>query len=104
MMRKGARPPSRGVRETRLLLVPEIRLDRPVHLDGQRITVAVLGIARGDADPAFADTVLLDIGLLDTLEADADVPRQDVRVVIWAVRVAREAVGKFVAHWCLAHT
>ena len=86
-----------------LFLIPEIRLHRPVHLDGQRVAVAVLGIAGGDADPAFADAVLLDIGLLDALEADADIARQDVRVVIGAVRIDRQAVRKFVAHDCLAH-
>jgi len=31
-------------------LVAEIRLYRAVNLDGQRITVAVLGIAGGDAE------------------------------------------------------
>src|SRR5438309_436652 len=51
-----------------LRLVAEIRLDRSVDLDGQRIAVAVLGITRGDAHPAFADAIFLDIGLLDALE------------------------------------
>src|SRR6186713_2676827 len=71
-------------------LVAEIRLDRAVHLDRQRVAVAVLGIAGGDADPALADAVFLDIGLLDALEANADVAREDFGIVIRAVRIDRE--------------
>src|SRR5215212_4653528 len=79
-----------------LRLVPEIRLDWAVHLDGQRVAVAVLGVAGGDTHPALADAVLLDIGLLDALETDADVAREDVGVVIRAVRIDRETVGELV--------
>ena len=43
-----------------------------MHLDGQRIAKAVLGVAGGHAHPALADAIFLDIGLLDALEADAD--------------------------------
>src|SRR5689334_22687173 len=87
------------------LLIAEIRLDRTVDLDGQRIAVAVLGIAGGDADPAFADAVFLDIGLLDALEADADIARQDLGVVIGALRIDRQAVGQLVrSGLVLAHS
>src|SRR6187397_3133475 len=79
-------------------LVAEIRLDRAVHLDRQRVAVAVLGVARGDAHPALADAVLLDIGFLDALEADADIAREDVGVVIRAVRIDRKTVGEFIVH------
>src|SRR5258707_6010707 len=58
-----------------LRLVAEIRLDRAMHLDRQRVAVAVLGIARGDAHPALADAIFLHIGFLDTLEANADIAR-----------------------------
>src|ERR1700691_2764870 len=76
----------------------EIRLDRAAELDGQRIAVAVLGLARGDADPAFADTIFLDIGLLDALEADADVALERLDVVIRAARIVRQAVGRGIGH------
>ena len=83
-----------------VFLVPEIRLDGPVHLDGQRIAVAVLGIAGGDAHPALADAIFLDIGLLDALEADADVAREHRLVVIRAARIdaepVRQLLGGFV--------
>src|SRR5439155_10030355 len=79
-------------------LVAEIRLDRAVHLDRQRVAVAVLGIARGDADPALADAIFLDVGFLDTLETNADIAREDLGVVVRAVRIDRKTVGKLVAH------
>src|ERR1700733_8417804 len=71
----------------------EIRLDRAGELDGQRIAVAVLGLAGRDADPAFADAIFLDVGLLDALEADADVALERLDVVIRAARIVRQAVG-----------
>src|SRR6185312_10371705 len=81
------------------LLIPEIRLDGTVHLDGQRIAVAILGVARGDTDPALADAVFLDIGLVDALEANADVARQNVRIVIGARRIDRQAVRQHLGGW-----
>src|SRR5260370_36924028 len=83
---------------SRLSLVAEIRLDRAVNLDGQRIAVAVLGIPGGDAHPALADAIFLDIGLLDALEANADVARQHLLIVIGALRIGRQTVGQLVAH------
>src|ERR1700733_8934942 len=82
-------------KRSRRFLIPEIRFDRAVHLDGQGIGVAVLGVARRDADPALADAIFLDIILLDTLEADADVARQDRLVVIGAMGIDGEPVRKF---------
>src|SRR5665647_1333453 len=76
------------------LLVLEIRLDRAGQLDGQRIAVAILGVAGGDADPAFADAIFLDIGLLDALEADADIAPQRFGVEIRAARIVAQAVGR----------
>src|SRR5688572_15166761 len=84
--------------ESGFRLVPEIRLDRAVHLAGQGIAEAVLGVARGDAHPALADAIFLDIGLLGALEADADVALQQFLVVIGALRVGGEPVRKRVAH------
>src|SRR5262245_15022224 len=84
--------------QTSSLLVAEIRLDGAVHLDPQRVAVAVLGIARGNAHPALADAIFLDIGFLDTLEANADIAREDLGIVVRAVRIDRETVGKLVVH------
>src|SRR5436305_1808421 len=80
------------------LLIPEIRFDRAVHLDRQRIAVAVLGIPRSDADPALADAVFLDIGLLGALETDADVTRKQLFIVVGTARIGRQPVGELVAH------
>src|SRR5579863_3626895 len=73
-------------------LVAKIRLDRAMHLDGERVAVAVPGVARGHAHPALADAILLDIGLLDALETDADVARKHLGIVIGAFRIGRETV------------
>jgi hypothetical protein len=56
--------------------------------------VAILGRAGGHPDPALADAILLDIGFLDALEADADAPLQQGGVVVGAVRVVRQPVGR----------
>src|SRR3954453_20258602 len=77
-------------------LVAKIRLDRTMDLDGQRVAKAILGISRGDADPALADAVLLDIGLFDALEANADVARQYLFIIVRAARIDRETVGELV--------
>src|SRR5579872_6885694 len=77
-----------------------------MHFDGQRVAVAILGIAGGDAYPALADAIFLDIGFLDALETNADVARQYRLIVIGALRIDREAVRQclrtggfvFVAH------
>src|SRR6516165_7968034 len=81
-----------------LFLIPKIRLDRPVNFDSQLVAVAVFGAAGGDADPALADAIFLDIGLLDALETDADIARQDLRVVVRAVRIDRQAVRQLLVH------
>src|SRR6266481_5138263 len=84
--------------ESGLRLVAEIRLHGAVHLDGERVAVAILGVAGGHADPAFADAIFLDIGFFRALEADADIPRQDLGVVIGTVRIDRQAVRQLVSH------
>src|SRR5580704_11690521 len=76
----------------------EIRLDRAGKLDGQRIAVTVLALAGLDADPTFADAIFGDVGLLDALEAHADVALEDLGVVVRAARVGRQAIGQGVGH------
>jgi hypothetical protein len=46
-----------------LLLILETPLGGPAKLDQQRIAKTIL--AGRDADPALADTIFLDVGLLD---------------------------------------
>ena len=81
-----------------LRLVLEVRLHRALELDRQRVAVAVLGVARRHADPALAHAIFLDIGLLGALEADADAALQQGGVVVGAVRVVRQAVGRGIGH------
>src|SRR5262245_33584638 len=81
-----------------LLPIPEIRLDRAVHLDGERVAVAVFCVAGGYANPAFADAIFLDIGLLLALEADADIARQNLGVVVGAARIDRQPVRQLLVH------
>jgi hypothetical protein len=64
------------------------------QLDGQRIALAVDRLADGDADPALADAIFLDIGLLLTVELYADAARLQRLVVVRALGVGREAIGQ----------
>src|SRR5208337_4384594 len=78
--------------------IAEIRLDRTLRLQCQRITAAVQGLSDGHADPALADAVFLDIGLLDTLEPNADATAQHGLVIERAGGVVGQAVGRHVGH------
>src|SRR6202171_5561719 len=78
------------------ILVAKGGLTRPVNLDGERIAIAILGGARRHADPPLADAILFDVGLLDALEANADIARQHIGVVVRALRIGRETVGQLV--------
>src|SRR6478672_6366131 len=75
-------------------LVSKIWLDRAVNFYSERVAVAILGVACGHPHPALADAVLLDIGLLDALEANADVARQHLGIVVRAFRVGRQTIGQ----------
>src|SRR5436190_1465859 len=72
----------------------QVGLDRAFELDGQRIALAVDRLADRDPDPAFADAILLDVGLFLAVELDADALLQQRLVVKRALGVGREAVGK----------
>jgi hypothetical protein len=47
-----------------LPLLPEIRLDLALEQNCQGIALPVDGLAGRDTDPALADTVFLDVGLV----------------------------------------
>ncbi len=82
-------------------LLLEIRLDRTLDLHGQRVAVAILGVADHHADPALADAIFFDVGALLALEADADIARERFGIVIGTDRVVAEPVGRcvgWVAH------
>src|SRR5262245_1007706 len=92
---------SNGPQSTRILralFFPEIGLDRSLQRDQQGVAIAVFGLAGRHPDPALADAVFLDIVLLDALEADADLARQHVGIIVGAVRIVGEAVGRRVGH------
>src|SRR5690349_12877422 len=76
------------------LLLVEVGLDLAGELDGERIALAVDGLADGDADPALADAVLLDVGLLLAVELDADAARQQGLVVVRALGDGGGTVGE----------
>src|SRR5215469_14778549 len=88
------RGPLRGhlrVTENLFLLFLKIRLDRSGELDGQRIAMAILGLAHLDPDPAFAD-----VGFLGALEAYADIALERLVVIIRTARVIGETVGRLI--------
>src|SRR6185436_4352550 len=72
--------------------VAEVRDHFAHQLHGHRHAVAVAGAALGDANPALADAVFLDVVALDALEADADAALERALVVELALGAAGEAV------------
>src|SRR5215510_267826 len=82
----------------KLSVLLEIRFHRPFQRDQEGVAVAVPGLAGRYPDPALADAVFLNIGLFDALEADADIARQRIGVIVGAVRVVGEAVRRRVGH------
>ena len=76
----------------------KIGLDLAVVLDRQLLALAIERLAHRQAHPALADAIFLDIGLLGALEADADAALQQGGVVVGAVRVVRQAVGRGIGH------
>src|SRR6516225_11983475 len=83
-----------GQQDCLFLLVLEIYLDRSGELDRQRIAIAILGLANFDPYPAFADAIFADIGLLDALEAYADIALERVGIVIRAARIVGQSIGR----------
>src|SRR3546814_14985820 len=85
--------------------VLEIGFDAALELDRHWITGAIAGGAGGDAHPALADAVFLDIGFFDAFEADADATLEQGGIELGAVRVVGErseerGVGKECVRTC----
>src|SRR5205823_2198812 len=78
----------------RLLFLLEIGLDLAGELDGERVALAIDGLADGDADPALAHAIFLDVGLLLAVELDADALLQQGLVIVRALGIGRETVGQ----------
>src|SRR6185503_20069261 len=76
----------------------QIRLNLALEQQRLRIALAVHRDAGDDADPALADAILPHIGLLDSVEPDADAALQQSLVVVRALRVLAQAIGKRVGH------
>ena len=70
----------------------------PLKLDRHGVSGAILRFACNDANPAFADAILFDVGLLDAVEADADFALQNLFVEVRALWVVAKPVRKFIAH------
>src|SRR5882757_4100594 len=75
-----------------LLFLLQVGLDLALELDGERIALAIDGLADGDPDPALAHAVFLDVGLLLAVELDADALLQECLVVVWALGIGRKAI------------
>lgn len=78
------------------------RLDGALDGDQHGVAIAILGLGGGDLHPAFADAVLLDIGALLAVEANADLVLEALRHMVRAARVGRQMVGQcgfVVAHF-----
>ena len=79
-------------------LVAEVGLDFALQLEGHGPAVAGHGVADGQPHPFLADAVFLDVGALHALEANADSPLEQSLIVVWALGIGGEAVGRCVAH------
>src|SRR5260221_14691508 len=78
----------------RLLFLLQVGLDLAGELDGERVALAIDGLADRDADPALAHAIFLDVGLLLAVELDADALSQQGLVVMRALGVGRKPVGE----------
>lgn len=77
-------------------------LDGALDGDQHGVAVAILGLGGGDLHPTFADAVLLDIGALLAVHANADFVLEALRHMVRAARVGRQTVGQgrfVVAHF-----
>src|SRR5262245_56224125 len=79
---------------------PEISYTLALQFNGQRPALAVGRLAGGEAHPALADAVFLDVGLLLALEAHAHAALQQRLVVEGAPGIGGEAVRRCVGHSC----
>src|SRR5882757_7317474 len=75
-----------------LLFLLQVGLDLAGQLDGERVALAVDGLADGDADPALAHAIFLDVGLLLAVELDADALLQERLVIVRALGIRGQAV------------
>src|SRR5438094_4344344 len=82
-----------------MLLLLQIWLDLAGELDGERVALAVDRLADGDADPALAHAIFLDVGFFLAVELDADAAAQQRLVVVGALGIGRQTVGQ----GCLGH-
>ena len=77
-------------------------LDGALDGDQHGVAIAILGLGGGDLHPTFADAVLLDIGALLAVEANADLVLEALCHMVRAARVGRQTVGQgrfVVAHF-----
>lgn len=92
MLRRCSAPSSRCA------VLAQEGLDLALESQHERAAAAVNRLSSSDAEPALADAILFDVGLLGPVEADADAARQKVGIVERALRVHREPVGEFLGH------
>src|SRR5579863_3376272 len=87
--------PQSSLRHRRTLTqILEPGFDRPAQLQRQRLALAVHGLASLHADPAFGNTIFLDIGSHRSLEANADTALQLVGIEVWIARMDRQPVRR----------
>src|SRR5262249_9075189 len=94
----GTTPGDDGLKRLLLLLL-KICFDRAAELDRQWIAVAVLGLADFDPNPALADAIFADVGLLGALEAYADIALERFGIVERTSRIVRQTVGRSLGFW-----
>ena len=69
-------------------------LNFALEFDGQRLTLSVARFPDRHAHPAFADAVFLHVMALFVVEANADVAREHVGMMMRTFRVGRQMIGQ----------
>jgi hypothetical protein len=62
--------------------------------DGQGTAATIQSLTDGSPNPPFRDTVLLDIGVFDAIQADTDAARENRLVVVATGRINAKTVGE----------
>ena len=69
-----------------------------LQLERHRLSLAVDRGPHRQAHPALADAIFVDVGFLHALESHTDPPDERFGVVVRAVRVDGQPVGRRIAH------
>ena len=62
--------------------------------DRERLAATIERFTERSADPTFGDAVLLDVGVLDAVQANSHIAREDCLVIVATGGIDAESIGK----------